>query len=810
MMAENFLLPREFKVQLTMISDWHIGSGTGIPRNVDKLLIRDHEDLPFVPAKTLTGIWRDACERLALGLDNGEKNGKWLELVDKIFGNQPALTEKEETEKQKQTPNKAILQISPARLPQDLREMLKGGSRRILRDSLTFIKPGVKIDKDSGMSVTDMLRYEEMGRIGTILRAECEIDWSEFDEQARKLLSALLIGGAKIVERIGGKRRRGAGKCELSFVDTSADMKKVIEELDRNASNPSINRSKSSLNYETKAVEIKSDEWVIIPFRMELEMPVAIVSNTLGNVAESLDYVPGTYLLPYFTRKFNSLIFRQAVASGDAQVLPASVEIADERGLPVPRSLSANKVDGSFTKEGTVFNRFCDSTKDRDQQKPYRSGYIGSFSKTLDNGNGKLPAYKPVPKVLLTHNTVKDEIQRPHEDVGGVYSREAIAGGTLLRSELRLRKEVFEALKISDLSELNGTCRIGTSSKDDYGLVRIEILSKKDVSPRKHQVPPPTTKNGKKLLTICLLSDVLLPNENLRQTDVNKLRTFLEDKLNVTLKDYKLTPDEIDNHLISSLIAVGRIESWHDGWNRPRPSFIPLLAGSCAVFEVENIKDETEFYEMLAKLELSGISERRGEGYGQICFNSPILTEPINHWKPADKLQGDEKESDKKLKRDDRNFEYARQIERAAWRKVIERKVLRIADNKQFREHVLDWTDEPNATQASSLRSALQRLDKPKGEKVVDWLDHLEATANRKEKWTDKARKFLREILTCEEKIWGLLQEEVSTLSFPPEITENSKADLEKELWAEAVKSLFDACVRAHKREIEKEEKTNG
>lgn len=826
-MTENLTLPKEFKVQLCMASDWHVGSGTGIPRNIDKLLIRDHDDFPFVPAKTLIGIWRDACERLALGLDNNDENGDWSKLVDKIFGNQPALTKQNEIEKQKQTPNKALLQISPARLPSDLREVLKGDNRRILRDSLTFIKPGVKIDKQSGTSVTDMLRFEEMGRMDTILHTGCEIDWNGFDEQARRWMSALLIGGAKFVERIGGKRRRGAGKCQLSFVDLEADITKIIEEL--RAENPSANPSKSPPSYDVQAVEIKSDEWVIIPFRVELEMPVAIVSNTLGNVAESLDYVPGTYFLPYFTRKFNSPIFRQAVASGDVQVLPATIEVAGERGLFVPRSLSANKVDGSFLKERTVFNRFCDATKDRAQQKPYRTGYIGSFSKTLDNGNGQLPAYKLTPKVLLTHNTVEDKLQRPSEEVGGVYSREAIAGGTLLRSELRLRKEVVEALNISDLSELAGKCRIGTSSKDDYGLVRIEILGdeKKEASPANCRASSLTTKNGARLLTVCLLSDVLLRTGNLRQTGAEEVLEALVKKLKLTqpdlsLKEHRLTPAEEEQGLISSLLAVGRIESWHDGWNRPRPSFIPLLAGSCAVFEVENIKDETEFYHALARLELAGIGERRGEGYGQICFNSLILTAPVNHWKPASKLQDSEQESPTKLKEGDRNFVHARQIEKTAWRKVIERKVLRIADSiadsKPFREHFLSWEvknqsgadkDRPNSTQAGSLRSALQRLERPNDVKVIGWLDHLEATQNRKDKWTAKTLEVLRDILISEEKIWEILQEQ-DRLSFPPEITENSKAALKESLWTEAVKSLFDACVRAHKREIGKERQKNG
>ena len=61
---------KKFKLQITMLSDWHIGTGAGIPGSVDKKIIRDRDGFPFMPAKTINGIWRDALETLAYGLDN--------------------------------------------------------------------------------------------------------------------------------------------------------------------------------------------------------------------------------------------------------------------------------------------------------------------------------------------------------------------------------------------------------------------------------------------------------------------------------------------------------------------------------------------------------------------------------------------------------------------------------------------------------------------------------------------------------------------------------------------------------------------
>src|SRR5437899_1282259 len=90
-------LPERLVLRLEFTSDWHLGSGMGRPGHVDRLVARDGDDLPYVPAKSLTGIWRDACERLAFGLDNGQP-GAWIAWVRYLFGDQPARGETDPTQ----------------------------------------------------------------------------------------------------------------------------------------------------------------------------------------------------------------------------------------------------------------------------------------------------------------------------------------------------------------------------------------------------------------------------------------------------------------------------------------------------------------------------------------------------------------------------------------------------------------------------------------------------------------------------------------------------------------------------------------
>src|SRR2546430_16581262 len=84
--------PASFTLRVRMEWDWHGGTGAGRSGDVDRLIARDEDGLPFLPAKTLTGIWRDACKQVARALDSGtrEQDGPWQRLLAAVFGDQPA------------------------------------------------------------------------------------------------------------------------------------------------------------------------------------------------------------------------------------------------------------------------------------------------------------------------------------------------------------------------------------------------------------------------------------------------------------------------------------------------------------------------------------------------------------------------------------------------------------------------------------------------------------------------------------------------------------------------------------------------
>ena len=742
---------KTFTVKINMLSDFQIGTGAGIPGSTDELISKDADGFPQVPAKTIVGIWRDALERLTFGLDNGGKSADWQKWVEVIFGSQPNVEKNPG-----KTPVSAIVSTQPARIPKNLRANI--GYDRRLKQALTFTKVGVRIDPESGTSETDMLRFEEMGRIGTVLETNIEANWKDFSKEQVKIALGLLILSSGLVQRLGGKRRRGAGRCSFELYSDNNSLlvplaaKTIIED----AKNKEISPPGSGQRYKRQESKIKTQsngdhEWKTCEYTLTLETPVSIVSAVLGNVSETLDFVPGTYLISHFVKRLGQDVFK-AIQNGDFQISPATISIDGKRSLPVPKVFAQEKMDKT-----KVYNRLLETLEGKKQTKPIREGFfVEKDDKIL---------HAEIPQTILMHNAVDDNSQRPTSDVVGVYSREAIRAGTILKGEIRYRGLEIEPEK------LNGKVRIGTSKKDDYGLAKIEFATKT------FEVKSVGNTNQ---IAVYLASDVMLRNGNLRQTNL------AEDLAEAIGLDR--------NSAVSfQNIHVRRIESWQVGWGLPRPTMTLMQAGSVVVFEANLNEIRTK------QIEAEGIGERRGEGYGRLIFNPQFLETKSPAWKNTKADKYEIKDSEDEIV----DKEFARFIEETAWREEIKIAVSKIAAEdvkKKASEQVFGFKG-LNMSQIGGLRSVIMRLRSIADEDLVEnWLEHLEKTSNRRDKWKEWRIEKVREILK-DDKIWKTLEKN-GDFTKPKSL--GFGQDLKKELWAEAVKSLFYACQMAHKRETEK------
>jgi CRISPR-associated protein Csx10 len=799
-------LNTSFEVILKMRSDWHVGSGSGRPGAIDRLVRRDPEDLPYVPAKTLTGIWRDACERVALGLDNGEEAGVWHQWVARIFGDQPVIEDakratdgqngqfNEQSDKDWQPPGRAALSVRSAHLPADLRRAL--ASKPVAREAITFVKPGVSLHPRTGRARTDFLRFEEMARGGVSLTATCELR-GDLSEAERRTATALLVAGARMVERLGGKRRRGAGRCELTIagceqIEPWLDW--IEEHQHPQPPRPPESEGQSQSSHANAAAA--SGDWLRLRLMLMTKLPVIVPSGTIGNLIKTLDYIPGTYLLPHITKNLNGVNAQAAIARGDLIVTNATIEIESERGRPAPFSLAYRKTEGGLKDGSGVFNQLCEPGPDK-QPKNHREGYVSSTVNVRPGSQrGRLPFFATLDPQVETHNVVEDEVQRPTEKVGGVYSYQAIPPDVTLRAELRLRQSLNATLLATDqkwFKKLEGQLSIGRAGKDDYGAVELRVIGEPE------QISNELSVGGE--LTVWLLSDLLLRDERLRPAaSLEVLRRELAKQLGLDDQQIKLRP--VTDERESASLRQRRTDSWHVRWGLPRPSLAGLQAGTCAVFEVTGPVEQAR----LAEIEASGLGERRAEGYGQICFNDPLLTSKLKDLEGGKPLKEETAEARFLIPKQSA-FDYARLIEREAARNGIRRGALGFAASRDERKkalgiEIIGDQSKPRMSQLGALRSTLSRLlSAADSRRVLDWLAHLEGTPNRSKDWPPGSLKLVDDLITKNGRVWELLKIDFTELA----LTENGAEDLQQTLWAEAVRTLVDACVQAHKRDLEPE-----
>jgi CRISPR-associated protein Csx10 len=776
---------------VTMKSDWHVGAGMG-RGELDSIVQRDDDNLPYIPGKTLTGILRDSCEQVALGLDNGSASGIWHQWVNFIFGDQPALA-KGAVEK---TPQPALIAIDSAYLHDDLRRALKG--KKQLQAAIAFIKPGVALDPITGTAKPDFLRFEEVVRLGAKLTAQVELNLPDSLEQKQQAaIAGLLASGAKLTERLGGKRRRGNGLCRFELSDHSDQKIQWLKEnYDSVGAPPELDSSKLT-SPETNPEQ--APPWHCVPLTITTRSPLVLPARTVGNVVECLDHIPGRYLLGHIHKTLGQYFdVSQAIAAEQLVITNGTIEIDEQGGRPTPFCLFGEKLDGGLGKGKGVYNRFQEQEPDQ-QLKGERGGYIGQF-----DGN-YLPKSDKVKFQLFTHNTIEDKVQRPTEEVGGVYSYQAIPAKTTFRAELRLPASLVQLLnskKSNWRQELNGTTRIGQSKKDQYG--KIQITTENVTTFAEPEVNAQT-------LSVWLLSDLLLRGDRLNvSASPDDLQGYLEKALEVKLKERD------DPNLMSVALRSCRTESWQTRWGLPRPSLIGWQAGSCLIYDIESVSiDSEKLQEKLQELMITGIGDRRVEGYGQVSFNDPLLSAQLSRLEAQPTAnQANNNSTPFLLSNNNAIRDYARLIETATWREAIQNKALALGASRAEREKFLgirissDGNSQPTMTQLGALRSVLRRLRSPNDHTIVTaWLTSLNNTPNRQEKWDGTAGGLnkIRNLVTNQDQIWADLGIDFRDLS----LTRTAQTELKPELWAEAIRTLIDAIIRGHKRDLEKVQENN-
>ena len=603
-------MTRVINIRIDMTSDWHVGEGAGLGSHIDRACRRDHDGLVFVPARTLVGMWRDAAELLAAALDAADgADGTWSQTVVALFGSQPT----DQLRVPAMAPAPARIRVAPARFDDALRERLVGCST--LADATTFLSPGVAIDHTTGAAQRQKYYVSEVARMGARLVSTAHVILSDVPEETADRSIRFLRAAAEGIESLGGKRRRGRGRCAVRTAlpepgPTSGFDHDAVSSFFTEASDcgPLCVPPMAPDGSAGSRINASPDgKWTHFQVDLTAREPLFLLDRSLGNVATTLRYVPGAHILALLGSALGraGINASHAITRGHLLVRDALPIIQGARGSPMPLCFERHKQD-LRVRTRLLAAPSQEEPADDPNWKQARSGYVW-------RNPGSNSIHLRVPDVVRrTHSAIKDNVQRPDASIGGVYTYEAMAVGTRLRTVISAREDLSADIQRALDQLAKGHPCIGRAKKAGYGAVGLsyEKIEALPFSPRAE---------SESRLVLLLHSGVLTRTRTLRPAGTPKeleqaLLTAVVERLGCQDSLIDFAPED-------SFLRPMRSESWQVRWGLARPSLIGVSAGSVLVFSVRGDLNPDQ----LERLAMLGVGERRSEGFGEVEVNPAWL-----------------------------------------------------------------------------------------------------------------------------------------------------------------------------------------
>lgn len=179
-------MSKNIKYRITFHSDWHCGSGLAAGADVDALVIKDNDGMPFVPGKTIKGLVREAID---IVWSEKEKN---ISIYNQVFGREGEV-------RSESFFRNAVM------LDDERTYILSVDAAQYMYRSIA----STAIDGD-GIADDNNLRKIQVtvpcALTGEILNVH--------DEMVEPVIQAL-----KYIKRLGQWRNRGLGRCTIDVTD---------------------------------------------------------------------------------------------------------------------------------------------------------------------------------------------------------------------------------------------------------------------------------------------------------------------------------------------------------------------------------------------------------------------------------------------------------------------------------------------------------------------------------------------------------------------------------------------------------------
>lgn len=207
----------KYEYEIQFFNEWHCGSGLAAGADLDVLVIKDGQHLPFIPGKTIKGLVREAVEDYYtfnktempdlfvkyFGNSKDKDNRNPQQIKDKFLDNK-----ENEIDNNIDAIRFGSLFFSNAELPDnEKKEIIKQHAQDFMYASIA----STRID-DNGTASKTSLRKTEVTmpcRLKFFILSEEEIS-KEFLEIINKSVG--------LIKRIGQNRNRGFGRCQIKNV----------------------------------------------------------------------------------------------------------------------------------------------------------------------------------------------------------------------------------------------------------------------------------------------------------------------------------------------------------------------------------------------------------------------------------------------------------------------------------------------------------------------------------------------------------------------------------------------------------------
>jgi CRISPR/Cas system CSM-associated protein Csm3 (group 7 of RAMP superfamily) len=189
---------------IQFFSEWHCGSGLAAGADVDELVIKDKNNLPFIPGKTLKGLVREAVEEI-LVFQQKQASASFVEMFGNSKDKDFLQLKTNDDEKDDDKVRKGCSFFKNAELPLDLRDCIiaQGISSYLYRSiASTEIDDGIA----KKFSLRKMQTVVPCSLEGEILNVP-----DDFVPE--------IVNGLKFIKCLGQNRNRGLGRCQIT-VDT--------------------------------------------------------------------------------------------------------------------------------------------------------------------------------------------------------------------------------------------------------------------------------------------------------------------------------------------------------------------------------------------------------------------------------------------------------------------------------------------------------------------------------------------------------------------------------------------------------------